>query len=291
MKRRAFMAGALALAAAPAAAQGGRFERGLLWRVSRRGAAPSHVYGTIHVADNRLKDLPGAAREALQAARVLMVEFLPDAYSRGRFFEAATLAEGQTLEQLIGAADFELAAASLRAAGLSREQVNRLKPWAVLLNLRAAAAAEALPLDNQLAALAQARRLPIEQLEGVEEQIFTFDELASEAQLALLHHSLAHQPELEELAQRTVEAYLRGDLAAIWRRREEYKARYPSLAAYQDMMTKRVVHDRSVVMAFRMQRALRHGHAFVAVGALHLYGRRGVLALLEEDGYRASRVA
>jgi len=43
-------------------------------------------------------------------------------------------------------------------------------------------------------------------------------------------------------------------------------------------------------MAFRMQRELRRGQAFVALGALHLYGERGVLALLEEDGYRAQRV-
>jgi len=55
-------------------------------------------------------------------------------------------------------------------------------------------------------------------------------------------------------------------------------------------MTKRVIHDRSVVMAFRMQRQLRRGDAFVALGALHLYGEKGVLALLAEDGYRAERV-
>jgi uncharacterized protein YbaP (TraB family) len=55
-------------------------------------------------------------------------------------------------------------------------------------------------------------------------------------------------------------------------------------------MTKRMVHDRSVVMAFRMQRELRRGGAFVALGALHLYGEKGVLALLEADGYRAERV-
>ena len=43
-------------------------------------------------------------------------------------------------------------------------------------------------------------------------------------------------------------------------------------------LMKRVVIDRSVVMAYRMQRELRRGGAFVAVGALHLYGARGVLA-------------
>jgi uncharacterized protein YbaP (TraB family) len=39
-----------------------------------------------------------------------------------------------------------------------------------------------------------------------------------------------------------------------------------------------------------MQRQLRRGEAFVALGALHLYGAKGVLALLEADGYRVQRV-
>lgn len=69
-----------------------------------------------------------------------------------------------------------------------------------------------------------------------------------------------------------------------------FTARHAEVAAYQAALTKRVIHDRNVVMAFRMQRELRRGNAFVALGALHLYGDRGVLALLEQDGYRARRV-
>ena len=146
------------------------------------------------------------------------------------------------------------------------------------------------PLDDRLLEMARARRMPLSQIEGVEEQIFTFDEFPMESQVALLKHSLAHRDELLELAERTLDAYLERDLAAIWRLRERFVARHPQIAPHQAVMTKRVVHDRSVVMAFRMQRELRRGGAFVALGALHLYGERGVLALLEQDGYRAQRV-
>jgi uncharacterized protein YbaP (TraB family) len=124
----------------------------------------------------------------------------------------------------------------------------------------------------------------------VEEQIFTFDECPMDSQVALLRHSLEHRVELAELAERTLDAYLARDLSALWRLREAFIARYPEVAAHQAVMTKRVIHDRNVVMAFRMQRQLRRGDAFVALGALHLYGERGVLAQLEEDGYRATRV-
>jgi len=111
-----------------------------------------------------------------------------------------------------------------------------------------------------------------------------------DSQVALLRHALAHGDELVALNERTLEAYLEGDLSAIWRLREEFAARHPEIAAHQAAMIKRVVLDRSVVMAYRMQRELRRGRAFVALGALHLYGGKGVLALLEEDGFRVSKV-
>jgi uncharacterized protein YbaP (TraB family) len=267
-----------------------RFSRGLLWRVVKKGGAASHVYGTIHVADPRLEALPAPVLKALDGARSLMLEFLPDRYSKERFLEASMFPEGQTLEHKLGAADFERALEHLRPIDLPREFVNRMKPWGVLLNLHNPRGAQGSSLDSQLVELARARRMPLYQIEGVEEQIFTFDEFPMDSQVVLLKHSLAHRDELLELAERTLDAYLVGDLSGIWALREQFAERHPQVAAHQAILTRRVVHDRSVVMAFRMQRQLRQGRAFVALGALHLYGERGVLALLEADGYRASRI-
>lgn len=292
MKRRGFLTAALALALAPAGSRAaGRFERGLLWTVRARKVAPSHVYGTIHMSDPRLAQLPAHVKKAFDGARSLMLEFVPDGYARQRFLEAALFLDGQTLEEKIGTEDFEHAYRHLAPIGLDREFVNRMKPWGVLLNLHNPKGSEGSPLDTQLLELARSRRMPLSQIEGVEEQVFTFDEFPMDSQVALLKHSLAHAPELIALGERTLEAYLAGDLARIWRLRQEFAARYPEIARHQAVMDKRVVHDRNVVMAFRMQRELRRGNAFIAVGALHLYGADGVLARLETEGYRATRVS
>jgi uncharacterized protein YbaP (TraB family) len=290
VNRRAFLLAAAAAAAAPAQAREARYERGLLWRVSQKGQAPSHVYGTIHEPDARLGELPAAVTRTFERSRSLMVEFLPDAYAQERFLEAAMFLDRQTLVEKIGAEDFARVLEQLAPIGLAPEFINKLKPWGALINLRRSSTGAAANPDAQLIELARARRVHIAQIEDVEEQIFTFDECPMESQVALLKHSLAHRDELIALAEGTVSAYLERDLAAIWRLRERFIARYPEMAAHQAVMTKRVLHDRSVVMAFRMQRELRRGDAFVALGALHLYGRHGVLALLEGDGYRAARV-
>src|SRR5437016_504657 len=153
--------------------------------------------------------------------------------------EAALALDHQTLEQKIGTEDFQRALEHLQPIGLPREFVNRLKPWGVLLNLRGAAEKDGSPLEIQLLARARARRIPLLQIEEVEEQIFTFDEFPMESQVALLKHSLTHRDELVALAERTLDAYLTRDLAAIWELREKFMARHPEIAAHQAVMTKR----------------------------------------------------
>ena len=290
MKRRRFLLAAAAFAALPAAAKE-RHARGLLWRVSAAGVPPSHVFGTLHAADVRLSELPVPVRNAFDASKSLMLEYLPDAYGKERFLEAAMFLDRGTLEQAIGQEDFERAYDMLKPVGLTREFVNKMKPWGVLLNLRSSwQPSTAATPDHQLHALALARRMTVVQIEETEEQVFTFDELPMASQVALLKHGLAHREELALLAERTLQAYLARDLRAIWREQEDFARRHPDIAAHQAALVKRVVLDRSVVMAFRMQRELRRGRAFVALGALHLYGEKGVLALLEQDGYRAQRL-
>jgi len=290
VNRRRFLLTAAAFAALPAAATE-RYARGLLWQVSTAGATPSHVFGTLHAADARLGELPAPVRSAFDASKSLMLEYLPDAYGKERFLEAAMFLDRGTLEQAIGREDFERAYAMLKPVGLTREFVNKMKPWGVLLNLRSSwQPSEAATPDHQLHSLALGRRMAVVQIEETEEQVFTFDELPMASQVALLKHGLAHREELAALAERTLQAYLARDLRGIWREQEAFAQRHPGIAAHHAELVKRVVLDRSVVMAYRMQRELRRGRAFVALGALHLYGEKGVLALLERDGYRAKRL-
>jgi len=68
------------------------------------------------------------------------------------------------------------------------------------------------------------------------------------------------------------------------------EARFPLMAGHYRTLTRHIVDQRSVVMAHRLFMPLREGRVFVAIGVDHLYGEKGVLRLLQKQGYRVTRV-
>src|SRR5262245_56512716 len=48
--------------------------KGLLWRIEKAGLAPSHLFGTIHLTDDRVNNLSPAVKEALAGAKRVALE-------------------------------------------------------------------------------------------------------------------------------------------------------------------------------------------------------------------------
>ena len=62
------------------------------------------------------------------------------------------------------------------------------------------------------------------------------------------------------------------------------------LRRHYALLTQQLVANRTALMAYRLFLPLRRGRVFVAVGALHLYGAKGLLAQLHEQCYRLNRI-
>ena len=82
------------------------------------------------------------------------------------------------------------------------------------------------------------------------------------------------------------EAYLAGDLAAMWRLNAEAMGDAPELAGHNAIFLERVLYERNHRFAERLPLLLRQGGIFATFGARHLYGRRGVPALLQQLGFQ-----
>jgi uncharacterized protein len=262
--------------------------RGLLWRIEVRGQAPSYVFGTIHLADPRVTDLPPPVRDAFDHAERLLVEVVPDAAGLGQLTQSMRFDDGRHLKQAVGARLYDDARAAMAKRGMPADDIDDLKPWAVTLLLLMPNRGGAVPLDLVLQAHAAEQGKAVAGLESMEEQIRVFDGLALDEQRALLAATLREQAQLGERIEALVRAYLARDLAQLQELSDAADAGIsPALDA---AMKRRLLTDRNRRMVERMQSWLRRGNVFVAVGAAHLPGPEGILKLLEREGYRVSAV-
>jgi uncharacterized protein len=282
--RRAFFLLVVLTAAAPAAAQ---YEQGLLWRIEGKGAAASHVFGTVHLADPRVTKLPPAVARELDRARSVSLEVTFDSANILTLANRMLYTDGRDLQSVAGAELFGKAAAITEGLGLPEPLLRMFKPWAVALVLSAPPQDPANVLDFVLARRAQEKGKPVHELEGMEEQVAVLEGFPEADQVALLRHAVENRARLQDWIGRIVEAYLARDLAAMQRISEESSGGDQRV---NEVFTDRLLNQRNERMVERMEARLAEGGSFIAVGALHLYGSRGVPALLEQKGYRVTRV-
>jgi uncharacterized protein YbaP (TraB family) len=279
---------AIWLLAVFAAVAAQRFESGLLWRIERGGSPASYLFGTMHSDDPRVVDLAPPVQQAYEQASAVILEVTLDSDSLLSLSRALLMSDGQTLESLVGAEIFERAAVAMAAHGVPEGLLASMKPWAVAVTLMMPPTRSGLVLDHVLYRKAVADDKPVEGLETVAEQTALFDALPLRDQVVLLEDTLNHLPEIEQMLIDLRQAWLQRDLAKLVQINEtSLRGTDPDIAA---TFNQRIIIDRNHRMAQRLEPRLQEGNRFIAVGALHLPGKEGLLQLLSERGYRVTRI-
>ena len=281
---------ALGSGASPLATAAERYEQGLLWRIEEAGAPPSHIFGTIHLADPRVTTLPPAVARELDRARSLTLEAGIDPAGVLALAGRMVFDDGRDLPAVAGPELFERAAKLATGLGLPEPLLRQFRPWAVAVLLSVPQQDPMNVLDVVLERRAAAQGKPIHELETLNEQLGVLEGLSQEEQVALLRQAVDEYERMPRQIARLVDAYLARDLARIWRVSQESAGAGEEDRRLNEVFTRRLLHDRNARMAERAEARLREGGAFIAVGALHLYGRGGVLSLLESRGWRVTRV-
>jgi uncharacterized protein YbaP (TraB family) len=291
---------AAALAFAPAAAQTApqpralaqehAYSHGLLWKIEGAQTGPSYLFGTIHVSDPRVLALPQPVRQNFDRSTSFAMEVNLDGANLAQLANRMFLTDGRDLPRVIGAELFERVAAAGAGLGLPPEALRLFKPWAVALFMIMPQSDPQNVLDQRLHRMAVEQNKGVHQLETVDEQVDTFDNMSEREQIAFLRSAVENRQHFPKMIQRTIDLYLARDLAALHKLNDEYASSDPQMIEFKAAFMQRLFDRRNVRMADRADALLKQGGAFIAVGALHLYGERGMLALLAARGYRVSRV-
>ena len=286
----------LVAAVAPAvAAEPVPYGQGLLWRIEKRGIAPNHVFGTMHSSDDEIIDLPAPVLDALSQADHAMFEIVVTAEVQKQAARNMLLNDGRVLPQVIGPEMFARVVEAGARYGLSPAVLARFRPEALIFLFNKAPEEEArkaigqVPLDWRMQIDAHAHGITLYSLETVAEQAEIFNDLPEEIRIGMLAGVIAGASQAAANYQRIKRAYLAGDLDSLYD-----QTRIDDIPdAYKPLMRnfwKRFIDDRNEMMVYRMQDQLAAGNTFVAVGALHLPGEKGVLNMLARRGWRLTRL-
>lgn len=266
------------------------FSQGLLWKVQKPGAKPSYVFGTVHLSDKRLARLPGAVRKAISRSKSLALEMAIAEDSARKYLAATILEEGMSLRQMAGEELSARAAELMAKRGTPPETTARMKPWAVMQELIQPENKSGDILDRVIYLEALRRGKPVYSLERIEEQTAAFDAMPLNAQIGLLKGTIENQPKIPQLIEKLLTAYGARDLAELWEADLDFMRARRNETRDTDAFVEKVLDERSARMAERMLSHLKQDRVFVAVGAAHLYGGKGVLGLLRKKGYSVTRV-
>ncbi len=276
----------------PASSHGGsRFTQGLLWRVEPARTQPdpqtppSYVFGTMHSADPRVAHLSPESEQAFGSSRSFCAEANLDGTALMTVGQRMFSSDGRSLDAILGPDLFGRIAPMLAQRGLPADFLPMLRPWVVLLTLgipTSVSSDSGTILDVDLMQRAEAAGKEVCGLETLDEQIDSVEKMPERDQIAHIRAAADEAGSLEAMYAKAIELYVRGDLAGL--------RGLESGNGDDAELSRRLIDQRNVRMADRIAPRARKGGVFVAIGAAHLGGEQGVLALLERRGFRVTQV-
>ena len=286
---RARFAAAVTIAVLLASGAAGQTRgRSFLWKV-QSGSNVMYLAGSVHALTNDAYPLNPAYQRAFDASGALVEEIdlaEADPLSGGLGLLAKGMyTDGRTFSSVVSRDTATQVAQRLKNTPLALEMIQPMKPWMVMLMLEALGAQAAgldpeLGLDKHFYNLATMGGKSVIGLETAESQIDRFDKMPDAMQEQMLKSELAEMDTERTSLRALLTAWQTGDAAAIETMLLSAFSSNPT--AYASLITER---NRNWMP--QLETCLKRASpCFVVVGAAHIVGPQGLLAMLQARGYR-----
>jgi hypothetical protein len=283
---------AVAVRAAEPAPQPGPSPAPFLWEVAGPQAR-HYVLGSVHLLPADALPLPGALDAAYAATRMLVMETDLDALAtpeiQGRMLGAAREDRKGGLEGRVGKKLYGKLQARAKQLGMPTPVCADLRAWFCALALELYPLQQAgfsleHGIDRRYFGLARDDGRPVVALETAEFQVNLFAQMPESLGKQMLGATLDEATYQSQTPAELLRMWRAGDVAALAQVVRELRKRYPELYG-------RILADRSRAWAAPLAERMKHEvPMLVVVGAAHLPGPDGLLALLQARGLEATAV-
>lgn len=253
-----------------------------IWEVTSPTGEKGWVFGTVHALPDDLAWGSSMLDETFEQAGVLVVEVanLDDPSGMGLFADLSETPGQPPLQDRVEPDERPALRTLMKDADMEDTDFGRVESWAaaMMLSSEVRTGDPANGVDRAMIHNAD----EVIGLEGFSEQLRMFDELSTEAQNDLLYGvARSHQANSD---QEMLLAWLTGD-------EERLAAHVNDTLEFSPELRRVLLADRNARWVNRIARLVDEGRRpFVAVGAGHVIGDDGVVALLQARGFEARRI-
>lgn len=259
----------------------------LLWKISGKNTQPSYIYGTFHLLCKDDIHFGAETNAAMASVKEVFMELDlddPKAMLAGIMF--MNMKDGKKLKDFYTEAQFKRVEDYFNdTLKTPLAMFQKIKPYflAALLYPKMLSCENVSGVDQELSKIAKANNTPITGLETVQFQASVFDSIPYEWQAKELLKNIDSAREYKVEFAKMVQAYNSHRLDVM-------ESMVDSSGFSADKFDEILLKKRNIAWADKLDSIMTAKPVFVAVGAGHLIGEKGLLQLFRKKGFTVTPV-
>lgn len=271
-----------------AQAQTTTLEKSLLWKITGKDIkAPSYAFGTIHSICNEDYFFTEKMKKAFDESKKLILEIdLTDPAMLNDYQSQLVLPEGEELKDFFTSEkEFQEFSDSVKKnMDIDVAAYTKLKPFVLIsmIAMKSATCENQSSYEMNLVDMSKKNKIEVDGLETGLSQLKIFDQMKKDDIRQMLLESVQQLDEQHIEMNKLITLYKSQDVDGLYR----FISASPEFKGHE----KELIQDRNLNWMNTLVYEMKHQPCFIAVGAGHLAGEKGILNLLSQAGYTIEAV-
>lgn len=259
----------------------------LLWEIKGNGLKnPSYLYGTMHIIEKNYFYFPKTLEKIIKKSNAIVMEIADlDQAEAMKYF---VLKEGTLFDYFTPSQQDTLIKWVTKNTGMTtdlfKSTFEKMKPFVVLQTvMQVQMLGKIESFERTISGIGEDNHIKISGLETIGEQVGIFDRLTNDQQTEMVMEAIRDEDKNKAETLKMQQLYRNQQLDSL------YQMIVSSGGVISDEQNA-FLNDRNANWIPKIEAIVKDKRAFIAVGAGHLAGEKGVINLLREAGYSVTPV-
>ena len=259
----------------------------IFWKVTGNGLEkPSYLYGTVHLIPQSDFFLMDSLENKFESCREIVLEVdMDDPNFLTKTQQLMFMPDNKTINDLLDTTEYDQLSGFFKdSLNLQLDRFQRLKPFFLVQFIIPKMINKPLAsYEITFVQMAKKYNIDLTGLESIKEQMNSIDKIPFKKQAELVLETVNDFNEEKQIYSQLIDAYKKMDFKNFYTLM--FKAS-TELKEFEQVL----LIDRNEKWIPRIEKMIKEKPCFIAVGALHLEGDKGLVALLQSGGYTVTPI-